>query len=72
MEEKHIEILKNLGFDISQKDLTNDYWKKRGADALALTTQDRDVYGCVDHTPQGDNPDHYGSRRLPVSTLCLD
>ncbi|MBE0525328.1 MAG: aminotransferase class III-fold pyridoxal phosphate-dependent enzyme, partial [Candidatus Thorarchaeota archaeon] len=53
MDEKHIKILKDLGFDISQKDLTNDYWKKRGADALALTTQDRDVYGCLDHT-QGD------------------
>ncbi|MGY5880221.1 MAG: aminotransferase class III-fold pyridoxal phosphate-dependent enzyme, partial [Candidatus Thorarchaeota archaeon] len=53
MDEKHIKILKDLGFDISQKDLTNDYWKKRGADALAITTQDRDVYGCLDHT-QGD------------------
>ncbi len=53
MDEKHIKILKDLGFDISQKDLTNDYWKKRGADALAITTQDRDVYGCLDHT-QGE------------------
>jgi len=50
MDEKHIKIIKDLGFDISQKDLTNEYWKKRGADALALTTQDRDVYGCLDHT----------------------
>ncbi len=50
MDEKHIKILKNLGFDINQKELTNDYWKKRAADALALTTQDRDVYGCLDHT----------------------
>ncbi|TFG28029.1 aminotransferase class III-fold pyridoxal phosphate-dependent enzyme [Candidatus Thorarchaeota archaeon] len=50
MDEKHFKILKDLGFDISQKDLTNDYWKKRGAEALALTTQDRDVYGCLDHT----------------------
>ncbi|MBN2230438.1 MAG: aminotransferase class III-fold pyridoxal phosphate-dependent enzyme [Candidatus Thorarchaeota archaeon] len=50
MDEKHIKILKDLGFDISQKDLTNDYWKKRAAEALALTTQDRDVYGCLDHT----------------------
>jgi 4-aminobutyrate aminotransferase len=50
MDEKHIKILKDLGFDIRQQDLTNDYWKKRAADALALTTQDRDVYGCIDHT----------------------
>lgn len=50
MDKKHIKIIKDLGFDISQKDLTNDYWKKRAADALALTTQDRDVYGCLDHT----------------------
>jgi len=50
MDEKHIKILKDLGFDISQKDMTNDYWKRRAADALALTTQDRDVYGCLDHT----------------------
>ncbi|MFX1368401.1 MAG: aspartate aminotransferase family protein [Promethearchaeota archaeon] len=51
MDEKHIRILRGLGFDnIDEKCMTNDYWKKRGADALALTTQDRDVYGCVDHT----------------------
>ena len=50
MDEKHIKVLKELGFDISQKDLTNDYWKRRAADALAITTQDRDVYGCLDHT----------------------
>ena len=51
MDEKHIRILRDLGFDdISEKNMTNDYWKKRGADALALTTQDRDVYGCVDHS----------------------
>ncbi len=50
MEEKHIQILKDLGYNLSQKDMTNDYWKKRGAEALAITTQDRDVYGCLDHT----------------------
>ena len=50
MEEKHIQILKDLGYNFSQKDMTNDYWKKRGAEALAITTQDRDVYGCLDHT----------------------
>jgi 4-aminobutyrate aminotransferase len=50
MDEKHIGILKDLGFDLDQKEMTNDYWKKRGADALAITTQDRDVYGCLDHT----------------------
>ncbi|MFW9927692.1 MAG: aspartate aminotransferase family protein [Candidatus Thorarchaeota archaeon] len=50
MDEKHIQILKDLGFDLDQKNMTNDYWKKRGAEALALTTQDRDVYGCLDHT----------------------
>jgi 4-aminobutyrate aminotransferase len=53
MDEKHIRILKDLGFDLDQKNMTNDYWKKRGADALAITTQDRDVYGCLDHT-QGE------------------
>jgi 4-aminobutyrate aminotransferase len=50
MDDRHIRILKDLGFDIRQQDLTNDYWKRRAADALALTTQDRDVYGCIDHT----------------------
>ncbi|MFW9787496.1 MAG: aspartate aminotransferase family protein [Candidatus Thorarchaeota archaeon] len=50
MDEKHIQILKDLGYNLDQKNMTNDYWKKRGADALALTTQDRDVYGCLDHT----------------------
>jgi 4-aminobutyrate aminotransferase len=53
MDEKHIRILKDLGFDLDQKNMTNDYWKKRGAKALAITTQDRDVYGCLDHT-QGE------------------
>ncbi len=51
MDEKHIQIIKDLGFDdISQETMTNDYWKKRGAESLALTTQDREVYGCLDHT----------------------
>ncbi|MGQ4910795.1 MAG: aspartate aminotransferase family protein [Candidatus Thorarchaeota archaeon] len=50
MDRKHIEILNDLGFEISEKNLTNKYWVKRGADALAITTQDRDVYGCLDHT----------------------
>ncbi len=53
MDEKHIRILRDLGFDVSEKELKNDYWIKRGADALAITTQDRDVYGCLDHT-RGD------------------
>ncbi|MFX0108704.1 MAG: hypothetical protein ACFE7R_10490, partial [Candidatus Hodarchaeota archaeon] len=51
MDDKHIQILKELGFDdIDSSMMTNEYWKRRGADALALTTQDRDVYGCLDHT----------------------
>ncbi len=50
MDEKHIQILKDLGYNLDTKDMTNDYWKKRGAEALAITTQDRDVYGCLDHT----------------------
>lgn len=50
MDDKHIKILKDLGFDLDQKNMTNDYWKKRGAEALAITTQDRDIYGCLDHT----------------------
>ena len=50
MDDKHIRILKDLGFDIDKSKLTNDYWKERGAEALALTTQDRDIYGCLDHT----------------------
>lgn len=50
MDKKHIQILKDLGFDISESELTNKYWLQRGAEALALTTQDRDVYGCLDHT----------------------
>ncbi len=50
MDDKHIQILKDLGFDIDKKMMTNEYWKRRAAEALALTTQDRDVYGCLDHT----------------------
>ncbi len=50
MDDKHIQILKELGFDLDKKNMTNDYWKRRGAEALAITTQDRDVYGCLDHT----------------------
>jgi len=50
MDDKHFRILKDLGFDIDKSMMTNEYWKKRGAEALALTTQDRDVYGCLDHT----------------------
>ena len=50
MNEKHYQILKNLGFDVGPKQMTNKYWKNRAAEALALTTQDRDVYGCLDHT----------------------
>jgi 4-aminobutyrate aminotransferase-like enzyme len=50
MNDKHIQILRNLGFDIDKEMMTNEYWKRRAAEALALTTQDRDVYGCVDHT----------------------
>ena len=50
MNEKHYQILKNLGFDVGPKQMTNNYWKNRAAEALALTTQDRDVYGCLDHT----------------------
>ncbi len=50
MDEKHIKTLRYLGFNIRRQDLTNDYWKRRAAEALALTTQDRDVYGCLDHT----------------------
>ncbi len=53
MDDKHIQILKDLGYDLGPEHMTNDYWKKRAADALAITTQDRDVYGCLDHT-QGD------------------
>ncbi|MEM4735129.1 MAG: aminotransferase class III-fold pyridoxal phosphate-dependent enzyme [Candidatus Thorarchaeota archaeon] len=51
MDERHIQILRELGFsDIDPGKMTNRYWNKRGSEALALTTQDRDVYGCIDHT----------------------
>ena len=50
MDDKHTQILKELGFTIDKSMMTNEYWKKRAAEALALTTQDRDVYGCLDHT----------------------
>ncbi|TXT57734.1 MAG: 5-aminovalerate aminotransferase DavT [Candidatus Thorarchaeota archaeon] len=50
MDEKHMQILKDLGFELDPKNMTNAYWKSRAAEALALTTQDRDVYGCLDHT----------------------
>ena len=50
MEDKDLQILKELGFDLDPSKMTNDYWKKRGAKALALTTQAREIYGCLDHT----------------------
>lgn len=51
MDRKDFEILKELGFeDVGPDTMKNDYWKKRGADALAITTQARDIYGCLDHT----------------------
>ena len=50
MDDKHLKILQDLGFDINSDKMTNEYWKQRGAEALALTTQDRDIYGCLDHT----------------------
>ncbi|MFW9849287.1 MAG: aspartate aminotransferase family protein [Candidatus Thorarchaeota archaeon] len=50
MNDKHYQILKDLGFEVTPKQMTNKYWKNRAAEALALTTQDRDVYGCLDHT----------------------
>ncbi len=51
MDSRHFEIFKELGFDdITPETMTNEYWAKRGARALALTTQTRDVYGCLDHT----------------------
>ncbi len=50
MDDKHYQILRELGFDLTPKNMTNKYWIKRATDALALTTQDRDVYGCLDHT----------------------
>ncbi|TFF91329.1 aminotransferase class III-fold pyridoxal phosphate-dependent enzyme [Candidatus Thorarchaeota archaeon] len=54
MDEKDFDILKELGFeDITPDMMTNDYWKQRAAEALAITTQNRDVYGCLDHT-QGE------------------
>ncbi|RLI51332.1 MAG: hypothetical protein DRO73_00005, partial [Candidatus Thorarchaeota archaeon] len=51
MDERDYEIFRELGFDdVTPETMTNEYWKKRGAEALALTTQDREVYGCLDHT----------------------
>jgi 4-aminobutyrate aminotransferase len=51
MDEKDIEIIKELGFEeITSKQMSNEYWKERAAKALAITTQDREVYGCLDHT----------------------
>ncbi|MHA1772245.1 MAG: aspartate aminotransferase family protein [Candidatus Thorarchaeota archaeon] len=51
MDDRHFDIFKELGFDdVTPKTMTNDYWKERAAKSLALTTQNRDVYGCLDHT----------------------
>ncbi|NWF95111.1 MAG: aminotransferase class III-fold pyridoxal phosphate-dependent enzyme [Candidatus Thorarchaeota archaeon] len=50
MEQKHIDILRELGFSITPEMLKNEYWQKRGAEALAITTQEREIYGCLDHT----------------------
>ena len=51
MDKRHYEVFRELGFDdVTPETMTNEYWKKRGAEALALTTQDREVYGCLDHT----------------------
>ncbi|MDF1541253.1 MAG: aminotransferase class III-fold pyridoxal phosphate-dependent enzyme, partial [Candidatus Thorarchaeota archaeon] len=49
MDDKHYQILKKLGFEVTPKQMTNKYWKNRAAEAMAITTQDRDVYGCLDH-----------------------
>lgn len=59
MDDKDFDILKELGFmDVGPDKMTNDYWKERGANALAITTQARDIYGCLDHT-RGDGLDLY-------------
>ncbi len=51
MDDRQFGIFKDLGFDdVTSETMTNDYWKARAAEALALTTQDREVYGCLDHT----------------------
>ncbi len=50
LDDKDYQILRELGFDLNPNDMTNKYWTERAAEALALTTQDRDVYGCLDHT----------------------
>ena len=69
MDDKHLKILQDLGFDIGSNEMTNEYWKKRGAEALALTTQDREIYGCLDHT-RGDGVKIYdveGTEYLDVT-----
>jgi 4-aminobutyrate aminotransferase-like enzyme len=50
LDDKHYQILRDLGFDLNPKEMTNKYWTERASEALALTTQDRSVYGCLDHT----------------------
>lgn len=51
MEEEDIQVLKDLGFEeLDKSKMTNEYWTKRASKILALTTQQRDVYGCLDYS----------------------
>lgn len=51
MNKEGLQILEELGFEeIEESIMTNEYWTKRASKSLALTTQQRDVYGCLDHT----------------------
>ncbi len=50
MDARHIEILKSLGVDINEKNAKNSqHWIER-TKSHALATQNREVYGFIDHT----------------------
>ncbi|MBD3160000.1 MAG: aminotransferase class III-fold pyridoxal phosphate-dependent enzyme [Candidatus Lokiarchaeota archaeon] len=51
MNKEGLQILKELGLEeLEESKMTNEYWTQRASKSLALTTQQRDVYGCLDHT----------------------
>ena len=52
MNKKHIEMFKRLGVKhINERNVSDSqYWIKRATTIQAISTQNRDVYGVIDHT----------------------
>lgn len=50
MNQRHIDLLRSLVPGLDDIPMSSRYWIERSRGALALTTQDRDVYPVIDHT----------------------